>query len=55
MDDETSENKVAHRPNAPVTKPEIFTFDYSRQVVKPLRLGKYKVYIIYFKILIVFF
>jgi hypothetical protein len=31
------EMKAAHRPNAPVTKPELFTYDYSRQVVKPLR------------------
>ncbi len=34
--------KAAHRPNAPVTKPELFTYDYSRQVVKPLRWGKYR-------------
>jgi hypothetical protein len=27
MDDETSERKAAHRPNAPVTKPELVSYD----------------------------
>ncbi len=36
MDDETLEIKAAHRLNAPVTKPELFTYEYSSRVVKPL-------------------
>ncbi len=55
MDDETLEIKAAHRPNAPVTKPEVVTYEYSRQVVKPLRWSKYKARAAFLQIFLVFF